>query len=160
MNLKTFSFVSRSESDTDAFGKLLAELLPNGAVVALCGTLGAGKTRLVQAVAVASGISGADVSSPTFVLVHEYDQGKRPIYHFDVYRLDREADFFNLGPEEYFDSEGISFVEWADKMPGILPEDHIAIQIEISDERTRIFRLETHGSRYQRFFAQIMEKNT
>ena len=159
MNLKTFSFVSRSESDTDAFGKILAELLPNGSVVALCGTLGAGKTRLVQAVAISSGISGADVSSPTFVLVHEYDQGKRPIYHFDVYRLDREADFFNLGPEEYFDSDGISFVEWADKMPGILPEDHIAIQIEIPDERTRIFRLAVHGSGYQRFFGQIMEKN-
>lgn len=156
--MNTLSIVSRSESDTDTFGKILAELLPDGVVVALSGTLGAGKTRLVQAVAVASGIPETDVSSPTFVLIHEYDQGKRPIYHFDVYRLDSEIDFFNLGPEEYFDGNGISFVEWADKMFKILPDDHIAIHIEILDEGTREFRLKIRGDRYQRFFDQFTEK--
>ena len=156
--MKRFSHISRSESETDAFGKTLAELLPDGAVVALSGTLGAGKTRLVQAVATAAGVPESTVSSPTFVLIHEYDEGDRPIYHFDVYRLNSKAEFMSLGSEEYFDGNGLSFVEWADKIPGILPSNHIDIRIEILDEDVRKFILQIQGSRYQGFFDQITEK--
>ena len=77
-------------------------MLPDGTTVALCGTLGAGKTRLVQAIAEAAGVDRRDVLSPTFVLIQEY-HGRRSIYHIDAYRLRDEDEFLALGPEEYFD---------------------------------------------------------
>src|SRR5262245_16376862 len=108
-------FNSKSEGDTDRLGAALAEALPAGTTVALIGTLGAGKTRLVQAVAAALGIPRDKATSPTFVLVNEY-RGRRPVYHFDAYRLRDEDEFLALGAEEYFESEGITFVEWADRV--------------------------------------------
>ena len=91
----------------------------------LIGTLGAGKTRLVQAVAAAVGVPRANVTSPTFVLVNEYTGGRLPIYHFDTYRLKDDDEFLNLGPDEYFDSNGLTFVEWADRVADLLPADRV-----------------------------------
>jgi tRNA threonylcarbamoyladenosine biosynthesis protein TsaE len=126
-----------TEQDTERFGKALAELLPPGTVVGLIGTLGAGKTRLVQAVATALGVPEGGVTSPTFVLVNEYRGGRVPLYHFDTYRLKDDDEFLELGPEEYFDSDGISFVEWADRVEHLLPEDWLEIAIEVTGETTR-----------------------
>src|SRR5262245_34282399 len=103
------------ESETDTLGRCLAEILPAGAVVALIGPLGAGKTRLVRSICRAVGVEDGVVASPTFVLVHEYE-GRLPIYHFDAYRLRNEQEFQALGPDEYFSSDGWSFVEWADRV--------------------------------------------
>src|SRR5690349_15184638 len=86
----------RDESATDAFGKALAAVLPISAVVGLIGPLGAGKTRLVQAIARAAAVKDGVVASPTFVLVHEY-QGRVPIFHFDAYRLAKPEEFLGLG---------------------------------------------------------------
>ena len=105
--------------------------------MALIGTLGAGKTRLVQAVATALGVPPGDVTSPTFVLVNEYRQGRMPIYHFDTYRLKDEDEFMSLGPEEYFDADGLSFVEWGDRVEHLLPEDHVEIELEVTGDTTR-----------------------
>src|SRR2546428_2340870 len=92
---------------TTAFGRRLGVLLFPGAVVGLIGPLGAGKTHLVRAVAEGLGIrDGGAVSSPTFVLIQEY-QGRLPIYHFDAYRLRNEGEFFDLGAHEYFDGDGV-----------------------------------------------------
>jgi tRNA threonylcarbamoyladenosine biosynthesis protein TsaE len=132
---------------TDRLGRLLAETLPDGSVTALIGTLGAGKTRLVQAVAEHSGIQLGVVSSPTFVLLHEYD-GDRPIYHFDAYRLADEEEFRRLGPDDYFEGTGLTFVEWADKFPNVLPEERLEIQIEILDGTSRRFRLTAYGEKF------------
>lgn len=140
-----FVFDAATEADTERLGAALAAALPDGAVVSLTGTLGAGKTRLVQAVATASGVSSADVVSPTFVLVAEY-QGQRPIYHFDAYRLRDEDEFLGLGPEEYFDSEGLSFVEWADRVEVCLPPDRLQIAIGVRGETSRRFVLSVVGS--------------
>jgi tRNA threonylcarbamoyladenosine biosynthesis protein TsaE len=131
------TFTSYSEQDTDRLGAALAEVLPPGTVVALIGTLGAGKTRLVQAVATALGVSRNAVTSPTFVLVNEYRQGRVPIFHFDTYRLKDDDEFLALGPEEYFDSTGITFVEWADRVADLLPANRIEIAIEVSSDTTR-----------------------
>src|SRR3954453_13970210 len=101
---------------TSRLGRALAAALFPGAVVALVCPLGAGKTHLVKAIAEGLGIANpAVVNSPTFVLIQEYD-ARLPIFHFDAYRLATEGEFADLGPEEYFQSNGVSLVEWADKV--------------------------------------------
>lgn len=134
-------------SGTLRLGRILAETLPDGAVVALIGTLGAGKTRLVRAVAEYGGVESAAVSSPTFVLLHEYE-GDRPIYHFDAYRLADAGEFRRLGPDEYFEAGGLTFVEWADKFPEVLPDNRLEIVIEIVGESGRRFTVTAFGDEY------------
>lgn len=134
-----FTFTANSEHDTDRLGAALASVLPPGTVVALIGTLGAGKTRLVQAVAAACGLGRESVTSPTFVLVNEYRGGRLPIYHFDTYRLKDDDEFLNLGPDEYFDGSGITFVEWADRVAALLPVERIEVSIEATGETVRQF---------------------
>ena len=121
---------------TDRFGRQLAEHLPPGSVVALSGTLGAGKTRLVQAIAAAYGVDPADVTSPTFVLCREY-HGTRTIFHLDAYRLKDEDEFLELGPEEMFASGGLVFIEWAERVASYLPPDCVEITLEVTGERSR-----------------------
>src|SRR3954469_10314234 len=132
-----YQFTAKSEQDTERLGAALASELQPGIVVALIGPLGAGKTRLVQAVATALGVPQGRVTSPTFVLVNEYTTGRLPVYHFDTYRLKDDDDFLNLGPEEYFESAGITFVEWADRFETLLPKGRLEITIDPIDETQR-----------------------
>jgi tRNA threonylcarbamoyladenosine biosynthesis protein TsaE len=127
----------QNEGVTERLGAALAEELPPGTVVALIGTLGAGKTRLVQAVAAALGVPRETVTSPTFVLINEYRQGRVPVYHFDTYRLKDDDEFLELGPEEYFDSDGLVFVEWADRVAHLLPAELVEIALEVTGDATR-----------------------
>lgn len=136
-------FLSQCEEDTKRVGKEIFEQLPSQCVVSLVGTLGAGKTRLVQAIANAAGVNPEEVSSPTYVLIHEYISGVIPIFHFDVYRLKNEEEFLELGPEEYFERSGISLLEWGDRITSCLPKDHIQIEIEILGNSTRKITLLT-----------------
>jgi len=142
-------FESPDLSATDRLGRLLAESLPDGSVVALVGTLGAGKTKLVQAIAKYTGNDEDTIASPTFVLLHEYDDGNRPIYHFDAYRLATAEEFRRLNPDDYFEGSGITFIEWADKFPQVLPATHLEIHIEHLGETSRRFRLIAHGAEYE-----------
>jgi tRNA threonylcarbamoyladenosine biosynthesis protein TsaE len=137
--MNEFSFLAASEADTERLGQMLADTLPAGTVVALIGTLGAGKTRLVQAVAAALGVPRDGVTSPTFVLVNEYTGGRLPIYHIDAYRLRDEDEFRELGPEEYFDGAGLTFIEWADRVESCLPPDFLRIDIEVVGDEQRRF---------------------
>ncbi|MAT71081.1 MAG: tRNA (adenosine(37)-N6)-threonylcarbamoyltransferase complex ATPase subunit type 1 TsaE [Planctomycetaceae bacterium] len=139
-----FEFSSDSEADTDRLGAALAAVLPPGTVIGLLGTLGAGKTRLVRAVAAALGVPAADVTSPTFVLVNEY-AGRVPVFHFDAYRLRDEDEFLQLGPDEYFESPGLTFIEWADRVESCLPRRRIEIRVEPTGETTRQFTIEAIG---------------
>jgi tRNA threonylcarbamoyladenosine biosynthesis protein TsaE len=125
------------EQGTERLGAALADVLPPGTLVALVGTLGAGKTRLVQAVAKAVGVPEGSVTSPTFVLVNEYRQGRLPIYHFDIYRLKDDDEFLALGPEEYFEADGLSFVEWADRVDHLLPEERVEVELEVTGDTSR-----------------------
>jgi tRNA threonylcarbamoyladenosine biosynthesis protein TsaE len=145
--MKRFTYEARDEAATMALGAALAEVLPDGSVVALCGTLGAGKTRLVQAIAEASGVDRRDVLSPTFVLIHEY-QGRRPIYHLDAYRIRDEEEFLDLGPEEYFEGGGLALIEWADRVEGCLPPERIEIRVEVTGPESRRFEVHATGDRY------------
>jgi tRNA threonylcarbamoyladenosine biosynthesis protein TsaE len=125
------------ERDTDRLGAALAAALPSGTVIGLVGTLGAGKTRLVQAVAAALGAPREAITSPTFVLVNEYRQGRVPVFHFDTYRLKDDDEFLELGPEEYFESDGLTFVEWADRVEHLLPEERVEITLEVTGDTER-----------------------
>ena len=128
-----------SLADTEALGRRIARLLFPGAVVALIGPLGAGKTHLVRAIAIGLDIANpAVVNSPTFVLIQEYD-AKLPIYHFDAYRLVSEAAFADLGVHEYFEGNGVCLIEWADKLGPLCPADAITVHIDgVGDEARRI----------------------
>jgi tRNA threonylcarbamoyladenosine biosynthesis protein TsaE len=115
--------------------------------VALIGTLGAGKTRLVQAVAAACGVPPETVVSPTFVLCQEY-HGHRTLYHLDAYRLKDDDEFLQLGPEEYFASDGLTLIEWGDRVIACLPPQRLEIHIEVIGDTARQFRLVAVGGEF------------
>ena len=148
--------VSTSEAETEVLARRLAAALEPGAIVALIGNLGAGKTRLVRAVAEALGVDRRSVASPTFVLVHEYE-GRWPIYHFDTYRLREPADFLNLGTDEYLNSEGVCFIEWADRVIELLPADHLRVEITATGETERVFRMAAGGPRSAAILARLVQ---
>src|SRR5450432_1299935 len=148
-----FTFNARDEADTGRLGQALARLLPPGSVVALHGTLGAGKTRLVQALATACGVERREIVSPTFVLIHEY-HGDRPIYHIDAYRLRDEDEFLALGADEYFVPPNLVLIEWAERVARCLPAERLEITIEVCEGDVRQFDVEGRGARY----AEVVEK--
>jgi tRNA threonylcarbamoyladenosine biosynthesis protein TsaE len=150
-----FTYISNNERDTERLGAALASELPPGTVVGLIGPLGAGKTRLVQAVATALGVPPGRVTSPTFVLVNEYTGGRLPVYHFDTYRLKDDDEFLNLGPDEYFDSSGITFVEWADRVATLLPPDRLEITIDVTSETERRITLRGTSPTLEAIVARI-----
>lgn len=132
------------EAGTARLGHALARALPGTATLALVGTLGAGKTRLVQALAAACGIDPASVTSPTFVLCQPY-HGTRTLMHLDAYRVRDLDEFLELGVEEYFEGPGITLIEWAERVSVCLPADHLEIQIDITGPESRHFELLAHG---------------
>jgi tRNA threonylcarbamoyladenosine biosynthesis protein TsaE len=148
MKMTSFIYNSADESATAALGAALAKVLPDGATVALCGTLGAGKTRLVQAIAEAVGVDRQNVTSPTFVLIQEH-HGRRTLYHIDAYRIRDEDEFESLGVEEYFESDGLVLIEWADRVERCLPPERIEVRIEVTGPESRRFEVSPIGKRYE-----------
>jgi len=132
-----------NEEELREYGKRLGAGLGPGSVVALTGELGAGKTTFAQAVAAGLGVTET-VTSPTFTLICEYESGRLPFYHFDVYRLPEEgeealggdtaAEMVELGFETYFYSGGVTVVEWADRVASLLPEDALWVDIAYTDD--------------------------
>jgi tRNA threonylcarbamoyladenosine biosynthesis protein TsaE len=150
-------FLARNLDDTDRLGQALAELVPDGTTIALCGTLGAGKTRLVQAIAAACGLPRETIVSPTFVLCQEYC-GTRTIYHLDAYRLQNAQEFRQLGPEEFFQSPALTIIEWADRIRECLPSEHLEIHLEIEESDRRRFELIGIGERLEEVVRQLAER--
>lgn len=131
-----------SEADTDRLGRALAEVVAPGAVLGLVGTLGAGKTRLVRAMAEALGVDPGAIASPTFVLIHEY-AGRLPIYHFDAYRLADADEFDALGASDYWaEGDGLCLIEWADLVADRLPRGTWWVRIESTGPSSRTVLLE------------------
>ena len=137
------------------FGRRLGQRLFAGATVALVGQLGAGKTFLSRAIAEGLGVPDSQiVTSPTFVLAQEYEGGRLPVYHLDVYRLPGEAAFAESGAADYFDGAGVCLVEWADRIPGALPGDHLRIELTATAPESRRVTLSATGPRH----ASLMER--
>lgn len=117
--------VSNSEEETKLIGKRFAQSLKRGDVVVLTGELGSGKTKFTEGVLTYFGLEN-EISSPTFTIVNEYVKGDVNIYHFDVYRLEDEDEFYAIGGDEYFD-KGICLIEWGEMIKNVLPKNYIHI---------------------------------
>jgi tRNA threonylcarbamoyladenosine biosynthesis protein TsaE len=131
------TFISNSPSETGAIGRQLAKNVEAGSVLALKGELGSGKTLFTKGLVAGLGSSAA-VTSPTFTIVHEYQGGRLPIYHFDFFRLENQESAARLGVQDYFFSDGVSVIEWADRFPDLLPEHSHWISFEIKSEDQRL----------------------
>lgn len=135
--LKQTNKTSSSPEETGEIGRSLAKNLSPGSIVSFFGDLGAGKTTLIKSLtAELAGIDPHEVSSPTFTYLHIYE-GKCPIYHFDLYRLENANAFLERGFDEYFDADGICLIEWAERIEPILPKHTLRIEIKHSGENNR-----------------------
>ena len=131
------SFRTHSPEETQAIGERVGQNLKPGDIVALIGDLGAGKTCLTQGIARGVKIEPNQiVNSPSYTLINEY-AGKIPIYHIDLYRLQRREEILDLGLEEYLEGNGICIIEWADRMLDLLPERCMTIELSWEDEFIR-----------------------
>ena len=137
------TFISNNPAETEAIARQIAEDLVAGSVLALKGDLGSGKTLFTQGL-VAGLENDVTVTSPTFTIVHEYQGGRLPIYHFDFFRLENRQSAERLGLEDYFFSDGVSVIEWADRFPDLIPEKARWISFEIRSERQRTITLFHH----------------
>ncbi len=133
-------FETRSTEETREIGKRIGEKLRKGDVVSLRGSLGAGKTVIAKAIAEELGITEAIVS-PTFTIVQEYD-GREKLYHLDIYRLSGEDEFESMGGEEFLYPDGITLIEWSEKIDSMLPAGTIFIGITINGDLSRTIDIE------------------
>ena len=121
-------YLTRNEAETEALGARLAAVLTPGAVVAYRGDLGTGKTAFTRGLARGLGYTGR-VTSPTFTIVNEYEGGRLPLFHFDMYRLEGAEDLFDIGWEDYLDRGGVCAVEWSEQVAEALPEGSILVTL-------------------------------
>ncbi len=154
----TIMIEAATHDDTIRLGRLLAEIIEPGMVIALTGDLGAGKTTLVKGIASALlHIDEREVTSPTFTIVQEYS-GIMPLYHIDAYRLDSALDLEAVGFDDCIDGSGVTVIEWADRITEALPEKTLTITIEQPDEQHRRFSLLAATTQQTQSLNRIAEK--
>ena len=141
-----YKFTSRSEHDTMELAENIESEKFPGMIICLDGELGSGKTVFVKGFAKSLGID-ENITSPTFNIIKEYQNGELPLYHMDVYRLEDTND--DIGFQDYFSSNGISIVEWSELITDSLPEERLDIKFKLIDENTRILVLVPHGQKYE-----------
>jgi len=149
---------SRSVKDTLNIGRQIAKGLKKGDIVCLFGRFGAGKTVLTKGIASGLGVEKDKIISPSFVLIREYLTSRIPLYHFDLYRLDRETDILALGYEGYLYDEGVAVVEWAEKLKYLLPKEYIKIRLDIVADDERKITITRHGKRYAGYAIKRKKK--
>jgi len=149
--------ISKSANDTINIGKVIARNLRKGDIVCLFGELGSGKTVLTKGIASSLGIKKSKVISPSFVLLRQYSRARIPLYHFDLYRLKTIEDILALGYEEYFYDEGITVIEWADRLKCLLPKEYLKIKLCVKPDSQRLLELSASGKRYKELLDKIHE---
>ncbi len=144
----------KSLEETEKFGKKLGSLLESGDILCLNGDLGAGKTTLTKSIGL--GLEVDDyITSPTFSLVNIYS-GRLEVYHFDVYRLESIDEVYDLGFEEYFYGQGVSIIEWAEKIESILPKERVDLNISYGEDGTsRLIEIKGSGQAYKRIIEGL-----
>ncbi len=142
----TVSILSSDVQETHRLGERLGALLQPGDVLALQGDLGAGKTNLVQGLAQGLGIT-EDVNSPTFILANEYYTGRLPLYHIDAYRLENAAEAIGFGLEDYLNGNGVTVIEWAERVREVLPQDILWLELSYVSENERRIEITPLGPR-------------
>lgn len=139
MNAVTKIYESNSPDETLEIGRRMGEGARAGEVYALAGDLGVGKTVFTKGFAQGLGIDEA-VNSPTFTILQSYEEGRLPLYHFDVYRIEEPEEMEEIGLDEYLDGDGVCLIEWAGRIADLLPEDVIIIRIEKDLEKGLDYR--------------------
>ncbi|QNN25057.1 tRNA (adenosine(37)-N6)-threonylcarbamoyltransferase complex ATPase subunit type 1 TsaE [Planctomycetales bacterium ZRK34] len=149
--VQPITWTSPSVQKTQQFGQHLASLCDGGEVIALVGSLGAGKTQLVRGLAEGLGVDPLSVSSPTFVLMCEYSGGRLPVVHIDAYRMQGLSDLESIGWSAQLFEGAVTAVEWADHIEDELPADHLRIEIDHADEDRRGFTMTLCGDWRDRY---------
>ncbi len=149
--------ISKSVNDTLRIGKIIAKNLHKADIICLFGELGSGKTILTKGIASGLGIERSQVISPSFVLLRQYSLAKIPLYHFDLYRLKGIEDILALGYEEYFYDDGVSVVEWADRLKCLLPKEYLRIKLFVKSDAQRLLEFGASGRRYKEILGRIHE---
>ena len=144
--------MSTSHRHTDRLGQVIGRVLRGGETIALYGPLGAGKTALVRGIAQGLGASPTAISSPTFVVIHEY-QGRLPLAHVDLYRIRSPRELESTGLIEYFSGQTVTAIEWADKGLAALPLDRIEIALNHRTARSRTIQLSVTGPKSDEVLA-------
>lgn len=142
---------------TEELAKVIGEVALPGDNLVLTGDLGAGKTTLTKGIARGLGIEQM-IKSPTYTIIREYDQGRLPLYHMDIYRV--AASGADLGLDEYFEGEGLSVIEWGNLLEEALPEDYLELILEKSDTdlEYRYVKFQAYGEQSEAFKQRIMEQ--
>ena len=142
---------------TEELAKVIGEVALPGDNLVLTGDLGAGKTTLTKGIARGLGIEQM-IKSPTYTIIREYDQGRLPLYHMDIYRV--AASGADLGLDEYFEGEGLSVIEWGNLLEEALPEDYLELILEKSDTdlEYRYVKLQAYGEQSEAFKQRILEQ--
>jgi len=148
------SVITKSPARTKALGRLMGRMLKAGDVIAISGELGTGKTVMIKGIAMGLGVGERNVTSPTFILMNEY-KGRMPVYHFDAYRMARAAEIEELGADDYFFGEGVSVIEWADRIAGSLPADRLEVAASHVNESRRLFEMRATGPRSAEIIAAL-----
>lgn len=153
--MESLKLNSHSPEQTQLLGACLGELAEKADVFLLVGELGTGKTCLVQGIARGLGVDEY-AFSPSFVILREY-HGRLPLYHVDLYRLDRSEEIADLGLEDYFFGDGVSVVEWAEKGMQVVPAENLLVTIHYvpSSTKARSISVKAQGSRYQELVGQL-----
>lgn len=140
------------ENKTKEIGKKLGEVVDKGSIICLVGDLGAGKTTLTQSFAKSLGIDDY-ITSPTFTIVNEY-QGRIPLYHFDVYRIGCSEEMYDIGYDEYINSDGVCIIEWSNLIEDILPDEYLKIDLKYKDMGREI-TFEPFGEKYENMIKEM-----
>lgn len=149
--------ISRSVKETLNIGRIISRHAKKGDIICLLGELGSGKTVLTKGIASGLGIEKEKVISPTFVLIRQYAKARLPLYHFDLYRLAGPDEIFALGYSEYFYDDGLTVVEWADRLGFALPEEYLSVELSIRPGQKRLLDFKARGKRYKELLGGISE---
>ena len=148
-----FKITSKSIIDTMELAQNIESEKFSGMIICLNGELGSGKTVFVKGFAQALGIKDT-ITSPTFNLVKEYNDGEAKLYHMDVYRLENDGN--SIGFDDYFNGDGISIIEWSDLILDYLPEERLEIKFKIINENTRILKIIPYGKKYEELCEAVL----
>ncbi len=149
----------RSAAATNRLGQMIGQALRGGEVLALFGDLGTGKTVLVRGLAAGLGARPRTVSSPTFALIHTY-QGRLPLVHADLYRIESATELDHLGLTDYFDGQHVLAIEWADKAGSSLPEDCLELRLSHQGNTVRDLLVKARGPSSQTLLSAVITRLT
>ncbi|WAW14666.1 tRNA (adenosine(37)-N6)-threonylcarbamoyltransferase complex ATPase subunit type 1 TsaE [Peptostreptococcus equinus] len=145
----------KNEDSTIKLGQKIAKLLFEGAILCLNGDLGAGKTCMTRSIAHSLGIE-EDITSPTFTIINEYEEGRLKLYHFDVYRIGESVEMYDIGFEDYINSNGVCIIEWSNIIEDILPKERLELYISYCEEGREV-EFKAYGLKYEKLVEELLK---